>query len=86
MTAAVTATLTLAALSFALTAFDPVITTIGLALLAALLLLLLLKEIVRVNPGHRGYPRLHDFDLVIVPLLLLFAVVVAARVVGLLQA
>ncbi len=86
MTAVVVATPILAALSLALTAFDPIVTAVGLASLVALLLLLLLKEIVRVNPGHRDYPRLGDIDLVIVPLLLLFVVVVAARLVGLLQA
>lgn len=68
------------------TAFDPITTTVGLASLVALLLLLLLKEIVRVNAGHRGYAQLRAFDLVIAPLLLLFTIIVAARMVALLQA
>jgi hypothetical protein len=75
-----------AAHALASIAFDPLTTAIGLAALTALVLLLLVKEIVRANPGRRGYPRLGAFDLVILPLLLLFAVVVAVRLVALLLA
>jgi hypothetical protein len=84
--AAVTVALALAAQSFATIALDPITTIFGVASLVGLVLLLLLKEIVRVNPGHRGYPRLGTFDLVIIPLFLLFGLVVVARLVGLLQA
>jgi hypothetical protein len=59
--------------------YDSITLTAGLAVIAALVALLLLKEIRRLRNGE-GTPRtLGLFDVYLVPLVITFAIIVAAR-------
>lgn len=66
--------------------YDTITKTVGLASLAVLLVLLLQKEFARLHPGPRATAWIHAFDLALVPLLITFAMIVTARLIGLLQA
>lgn len=67
------------------TSYDDLTKTAGLAVVVVLLVLLLQKEFTRFRPGPRTTAWIHAFDLALVPLLLTFAIIVAARLAELLQ-
>lgn len=65
--------------------YDAVSTTVGLAVVLALLVLLFQKEILGILRGERVAAWLRAFDVALVPLLLTFVIIVSARLWELLQ-
>jgi uncharacterized membrane protein len=65
--------------------YDSITKTVGLVSIFALLVLMLLKEFVRVHPAPRLAAWIRAFDLALVPLLITFTVIVTARLAELLQ-
>ena len=63
--------------------YDSLSTTIGLAAVIALAVLLFQREATRILAGERGAGSDRAFDVVLVPLLFVFFVVVTARLVEL---
>jgi hypothetical protein len=59
--------------------YDAVTLTAGLAVIAALVTLLLVKEARRLRGGRDGSRALGLFDVYLVPLAITFAIIVAAR-------
>ncbi len=59
--------------------YDAITTTVGVAVMVALIVLLLQKEIARVLVGSRAEPWTRAFDMTLVPLLVAFLVIITAR-------
>jgi hypothetical protein len=82
-----TSTVTLATfLALNAATYDAITKTVGLVSIVILLVLLLLKEVVRVHPAPRLTAWIRAFDLALVPLLITFSIIVTARLAELLQA
>jgi hypothetical protein len=80
MTSTVTAATTAVLLS---SSYDALSTTVGVALVIALSVLLFQREATRILGGHRAVAWEWAFDVALVPLLFVFFVIVAARLVEL---
>jgi hypothetical protein len=81
-----TSTVTHATITTILSAgYDAISTTVGLAVVLALLALLFQKEIAGILLGQRVSAWLRTFDVALVPFLLVFVVIVSARLWELLQ-
>jgi len=65
------------------TDYDVVSTTAGLATAAALIVLLVEREVVRAFGGDRAGRWIHGLDIAVLPLLLSFAVIVLLRLLDL---
>ena len=63
--------------------YDALSTTIGLALVVALAILLFQREVIHILGGTRASAWAWAFDVALVPLLVVFFVIVAARLVEL---
>lgn len=61
------------------TTYDTLSTTVGVAVVLVLLVLLLQKEVARIAGGDRANAWVHAFDLALLPLLLTFVLIVGAR-------
>jgi hypothetical protein len=66
------------------TDYDVVSTTVGLAALFALILLLVEREAVRAYGGGQAQRWIHGLDVAVLPLLAAFAIIMVLRVVDLL--
>jgi len=80
VTSTVTDTTTAVLLS---SSYDALSTTVGIALLIALVVLLFQRDVTRILGGHRAVAWEWAFDVALVPLLFVFFVIVAARLVEL---
>ena len=80
MTSTVTAATTAVLLS---STYDALSTTVGFALVIALAVLLFQREVTRILGSHRAIAWEWAFDVALVPLLFVFFVIVAARLVEL---
>ena len=75
-----TSTVTHATLSALVSSgYDTITTTVGVAVMVALLVLLFQKEVARVLLGMRAASWSRAFDVALVPLLIAFLVIVSAR-------
>lgn len=63
--------------------FDFRSTTAGLAIIVLLVVLLMLREVIRVHGGPRLAERLDQLNVVVYPLLLAFIAIVVVRLVSL---
>ena len=63
--------------------YDALSTTIGLALMLALVILLFQREVTNVLGGIRAHRWAWAFDIAMVPLLFVFLLIVAARLIEL---
>jgi len=66
------------------TNYDAVSTTVGLAAVTALLILLVEREAVRAHGGERAGRWIRGLDIAVIPLLSAFAVIIFLRLVQLL--
>jgi len=65
------------------TDYDVVSTSAGLAAAAALILLLVQRELVRAYGGDRGRRWIHGIDIAVLPLLMSLAIIVLLRLLDL---
>jgi hypothetical protein len=63
--------------------FDYRSTTVGIVLIAALLMLLVAREVIRVHGGLRAMERLDALNAFVYPMLLAFVAIVVVRLVSL---
>lgn len=63
--------------------FDFRSTTVGVVLIGALIVLLVAREVIRVQGGPRALDRLEALNVFVYPMLLAFAAVVVVRLVSL---
>jgi hypothetical protein len=66
------------------TGYDVVSTTVGLAALIALTLLLVEREAVRAYGGGQARRWIHGLDVAVLPLLVAFAIIILLRLLALL--
>ncbi len=66
------------------TNYDAVSTTVGLATVTALVLLLVEREVIRAHGGQRVIRWIHGLDIAVLPLLISFATIVLLRLLQLL--
>lgn len=66
------------------TNYDAISTTVGLAAVAALILLLVERELVRAYGGQRALRWIHGMDIAVLPLLASFAMIMLVRLLDLL--
>jgi hypothetical protein len=80
MTSTVSAATTAVLLS---STYDALSTTVGIALVIALAILLFQREVTRILGGHRAVAWEWAFDVALIPLIFVFFVIVAARLIEL---
>jgi hypothetical protein len=66
------------------TDYDAISTTVGLAAVAALILLLIQRESVRASGGRQAQRWIHALDIAVLPLLASFAMIILVRLLDLL--
>ena len=66
------------------TNYDVVSTTVGLAAVSALILLLIEREAVRAYGGARARRWIHGLDIAVLPLLVSFGIIILLRLIQLL--
>jgi hypothetical protein len=76
MTSAVTDAVSAAAASFT---FEFRSTTLGIAVLLALLFLMFAREMVKVHRGRRTLERVHALDIAVWPLFIVFVFIIGVR-------